>query len=219
MNPVSLTAGRYIRDWLEQHPVLTDSQIDQLVDTYAEGCIGILEMRLGLPKGGIPDMSNCYTTFQAAHKRMEEMRKDCVCQKKGKDAYGRPASPVMFAYQSWYDLSANDPDVTVGSDGHITMREGERFNPRKSWGGVFAVNFNFATYDESSDSFVYANYGGSGQTIVNMPRGQFTGNGFKSTVYCVACENWQFGGFATLPSNPIPPRLPPPSDGKKWKGW
>jgi hypothetical protein len=200
------SAQVYFQNWIDQHPGLTDEQIGAIYDVFKRGCIGITEIELGLKIN--PPLSNCYGNMAQALDKQRAMIKNCDCAK-FKNAYGKDSQPRIFAFQFFTGSPDNwKPDESRG--GKVDFEDG--FIDTRRAPSAFSTPFNFCLYDPAIELFTYATMSG----YFDVLRSKEIPSDFDVTVYCVACEDWQYGAYAQVPKVIEKPTIPiGPRGGKK----
>jgi hypothetical protein len=186
---------QYIDMWeKEQGRKLTDRE----KKTIDRGCIGITANNLS--GGGNPPLDNAYSTFEAAHDAMGRMNEslDALRAKPETAAQAQGKHAVVFAKMFW---SNQDPDpekrkkpddkaFRPDEHGKVDM-SGYEYRAQPGY-----INFDYAFWDEASQSFWHANHSQPGMKVYQSTKDRFARGyiDFDRVIYCVAiAENYDPG--------------------------
>lgn len=186
---------QYIDMWeKEQGRKLTDRE----KKTIDRGCIGITANNLSA--GGNPPLNNAYSTFDAAHDAMARMNEslDALRAKPETASQAAGKHAVVFAKMFW---SNQDPDqekrkkpddkaFRPDEHGKVDM-SGYEYRAQPGY-----INFDYAFWDEASQSFWHANHSQPGMKVYQSTRDRFARGymDFDRVIYCVAvAENYDPG--------------------------
>lgn len=186
---------QYLEMWeKEQGRKLTEQE----KATIARGCIGITANNLSA--GGNPPLDNAYSTFEAAHDAMGRMNEslDALRAKPETAAQAQGKHAVVFAKMFW---SNQDPDqekrkkpddkaFRPDEHGKVDM-SGYEYRAQPGY-----INFDYAFWDEASQSFWHANHSQPGMKVYQSTKDRFARGyiDFDRVIYCVAiAENYDPG--------------------------
>lgn len=141
--------NKYLKQWKDSHPGLTEEQYKWAECTLAGGCIGATAVNIG----AIPDLKNCFKLRDHAEKRKNEMTKDKCCD------------PQLYSIHL-YDSVGRDqknPDVSYNLiTGEVDLSNWDSTNGRPSgpWNGnaeTDGVNYDYG-YVNPDGSITHANH-------------------------------------------------------------
>ncbi len=186
------SVDQYVNMWeAEQGRKLTPDERE----TIERGCIGITA--LNLSGGGDPPLNECYSTFGRAkasvdmknreidqfNRWMESIPSIAHLMKKDRHA-------ILFAKMFWSNQNPNEAKRRVGKKkafrpdkhGKVDMT-GYKYFARPGF-----VNFDYAFWDEASQSFWHANHSEPDMEVKQSTKAKFEEGfaDFDRTVYCVA---------------------------------
>ncbi len=209
---------QYIAMWeAEQGRKLTDAE----KETVARGCIGITA--LNLSGGGNPPLDKCYDSFDTAKTHVDQqnhflslMRGNPIMPRVLRDFYSGDTA-VLFAKMFWSNQ--------VDEEGKNDKPNPDAFQPDKATGQVDmtgykyrarpgAVNFDYAFWDDASQSFWHANHSAPGMQVYQSTKERFAEGyaDFDRTIYCMAiAKNYDPKKAAASDANSIPAYEPPES--------
>lgn len=178
---------QYIAMWeAEQGRKLTPEE----KTTVERGCIGITA--LNLSGGGNPPLDQCYSTFDKAKSEVdkENARLDLMRQIPIIGSAYQDHVAVLFAKMFWSNQNP-DPKKRKKADpkafkpdkkGHVDMSN-YHYLARPGF-----VNFDYAYWDDASQSFWHANHSEPGMIVYQSTREKFAKGytDFDRVVYCVA---------------------------------
>jgi RHS repeat-associated protein len=179
--------------WKKDHPGFNPADYAKIFDTIDRGCIGITCAALGEP--GIPDASNCYSTFEEVTKREREMvKKDECCKKGKKNAYGRASKPRIFSIRFWSKGRAYGPDPKTSK---VDMRGWIQDVIAKTAAKPGHTNFDYGLYDKTTGRWTHANHSEPGMEVYVSDLEGYSRPlaDFDKQVFCVACEDWRLTGY------------------------
>lgn len=171
--------------------------------TIERGCIGITA--LNLSGGGDPPLDECYSTFGKAKASVDKKNREI-------DEFNRWADgiplighlmkkdhrAILFAKMFWSNQDPDEKKRRVGKKrafrpdkhGRVDMTN-YKYLDRPGF-----VNFDYAFWDEASQSFWHANHSEPGMEVKQSTKAKFEEGfaDFDRTVYCVAiAENYDPG--------------------------
>lgn len=191
---------QYVNMWeAEQGRKLTPDERE----TIERGCIGITA--LNLSGGGNPPLNECYSTFGRAKASVDMKNREIAQFNQWIDStpwiahlLKKERHAILFAKMFWSNQNPDEAKRRVGKKkafrpdkhGKVDMT-GYHYFERPGF-----VNFDYAFWDEGSQSFWHANHSEPGMEVKQSTKAKFEKGfaDFDRTVYCVAiAENYDPG--------------------------